>query len=85
MQQQMYKLGDGYGGVMRVRASERISDRFYRGFHIRYNPKPIPVRSCDYDFVHVDYDGPGDNRCGAAESPLGCRAEIDILLDEGNE
>ena len=35
---------------------------------VRYNPKPIPDRSHDWDWVHKDYDGPEDNRCGTAAS-----------------
>lgn len=26
------------------------------GWHIEYNPKPIPSRSFDWDFWHDDYD-----------------------------
>lgn len=77
-----YTLGLPWGGTTVVRGSERIADRFYKGFVLSYNPKPIPTRAFDYDFVHEDYDGPGDNRCGAAESPAGCRYEIDLLLEE---
>ena len=39
---------------------------------ITYNPKPIPNRSHDFDYVHKDYDGApdsGDKRCGTAGSP----------------
>lgn len=39
----------------------------YKGYFIWYEPKPIPI-SIDYSFCHLDYDGPGDNRCGFAES-----------------
>jgi hypothetical protein len=27
------------------------------GWHIEYNPKPIPCRDIDYDYYHDDYDG----------------------------
>ena len=39
------------------------------GYTVSYNPPPIPQRSCDYQFAHSDYDGPGDPRCGCAPCP----------------
>jgi len=54
----------------------------YRDYHIRYNPKPIPMRNCDWDFVHDEYDGPEDNRCGYAESIDAVLKEIDELEGE---
>jgi len=27
------------------------------GWHVEYNPKPIPNRNFDYDFWHDNYDG----------------------------
>lgn len=39
---------------------------------IEHNPKPIPTQMFDWDFVHDDYDGPEDTRCGAAMSPEAC-------------
>lgn len=63
----------------------------YRGYTISYNPKPIPTRAHDYDFVHDDYDGaplehadgpPGDDRAGSAASVAACKREIDELEDE---
>lgn len=55
----------------------------YRGYRIEYDPKPIPA-SCgvDWSFVHQDYDGPEDRRCGCAASESACREEIDMLEDE---
>ena len=54
----------------------------YKGYTITHNPKPIPVRSHDYDFVHEDYDGYGDPRCGTAASVEAAKEEIDeIELD----
>ncbi len=55
----------------------------YRGYRISYDPKPIPA-SCgvDWSFVHEDYDGPEDNRCGCAASAEACREEIDLLEDD---
>lgn len=40
----------------------------YGEYVITYNPKPIPDRTHDYDWVHQDYDGPGDPRAGTAPS-----------------
>jgi hypothetical protein len=62
----------------------------YRGYHISYWAKPIPIRTCDYDFVHDDYDptpedsyGPmSDHRCGSAASIEAAKAAIDELEDE---
>jgi hypothetical protein len=55
----------------------------YRGYRIECDPKPIPA-SCgvDWTFVHVDYDGPEDSRCGCAASADACREEIDWIEDE---
>ena len=39
------------------------------GYTISYNPPSIPQRSCDYQFAHDEYDGPGDPRCGCAPCP----------------
>jgi hypothetical protein len=52
----------------------------YRGWHIEFNPPPIPSRNCDWQFWHDDFDGAedsGDNRCGSAESLEAAKAEID--------
>ncbi len=40
------------------------------GWTITYNPKPIPDRRFDYDFVHDEYDGcdGGNGLCGTAPS-----------------
>lgn len=54
-----------------------MSDTTYRGWTIRYDPPPIPTRNCDWAFVHDDYDGPGDSRCGHAASLEAAKAEID--------
>ena len=56
----------------------------YRQFSIIYNPPPIAVRCFDYEFSHDDYDGPGDNRCGTADSYAQAKEFIDeILLELG--
>ena len=49
----------------------------YRGWLVYYEPPPIPDRSCDWHYVHPDYDGPGDNRYGHAATLEACRAAID--------
>jgi hypothetical protein len=51
----------------------------YRGYNITYWPKPIPSRAHDYDFVHQDYDGPGDNRVGSCGSIRDCILEIEQI------
>ena len=42
------------------------------GWHIRYNPKPIPSKKFDYDFWHDEYDYAddtgGNGLAGNAES-----------------
>lgn len=49
----------------------------YRGYIITHNPKPIPLRAHDYDYVHDEYDGPDDDRCGSEASVEECKAAID--------
>ena len=53
----------------------------YRNYVIEWNPKPIPNRKHDWDWVHEDYDGPGDKRCGTAASAAVAKVEIDNLED----
>jgi hypothetical protein len=84
-----YRLGDGEDGTFAVGASDRLlrytDDRFYRGYHIEYDPPPIPDRRFDYGFSHVEYGGPGDPRCGRARSVEEAKSEIDMLYeDEGD-
>ncbi len=50
----------------------------YRGYTITHNPKPIPTREHDYDYVHDEYDGPEDGRCGSEASVEGCKTAIDL-------
>ena len=61
-----------------------MSEVEYRGYTIRFNPPPIPIRSHDWEFVHVDYDGPEDSRIGTASSVDAAKSEIDeqILEEE---
>lgn len=57
-------------------------DIIYRGYRIYFDPPPIPIRSCDWHFVHSDYDGPEDRRGGHAASEQDCRDEIDMIEDD---
>ena len=47
-----------------------IDNRIPEGWHIVYSPKPIPIKSFDWDFWHDNYDGAdeGNGLCGCAES-----------------
>lgn len=54
---------------------------YYRDFTITYNPKPIPNKSFDWDFIHKDYDGPSDIRFGTAKSLWDAKFEIDDILE----
>lgn len=53
---------------------------------ITYNPKPIGIRSFDYDFVHDDYDYctvEGDNGlCGSGSSVVDCLKQIKEIGEE---
>lgn len=53
---------------------------FYRNYNISYDPPPVPTRVWDYQFAHVDYDGPGDNRCGTAPSLEDAMRQIDEII-----
>ena len=53
----------------------------YKDYFIFHNPKPIPIRDVDWDWVHIDYDGPEDDRCGVGASVMDCKNEIDMLED----
>ena len=54
----------------------------YRGWLIEKNPKPIPLRSHDWDCVHRDYDGPDDNRCLTAGSFIDALSAVDDYIEE---
>lgn len=57
----------------------------YRGFIITYDPPPIPIRSCDWQFVAEGYDGApdsGDYRCGSAATEDDAMEQIDELIEE---
>ena len=57
-------------------------DEEYRDFVIQYTPPPVPHRGADWQFVHRDYDGPEDGRCGFASSLAEVRRQIDELHAE---
>lgn len=57
----------------------------YRGYTIRHNPPPIPTRKHDWEFVHVDYDGPEDSRIGTASSVDAAKEEIDEQILDWEE
>lgn len=48
-------------------------------YTITYDPPPIPIRTFDYLWSHVDYDGPEDPRCGRASSHEACVEDIKEL------
>lgn len=56
-------------------------DTKYRGYHIYYDPPPIPVRTMDWGYTHEEYDGPEDNRCGRVATEQACKDAIDEALD----
>ena len=57
----------------------------YKGYDIRYAPKPIPTVLHDYNFCHEDYDGEGDPRCGTAPSTADAMQQIREIEEELNE
>lgn len=54
----------------------------YGSYHIAFDPPPIPLRQFDWHFWHNDFDGPGDGRCGRAQTTDEAKAEIDRIEDE---
>jgi hypothetical protein len=67
------------------------ADVTYRGWTISYDPPPIPVRDCDWQFVHPNFDASWEGEedgyvsnglCGYAPSLEAARAEIDVLEDD---
>ena len=52
----------------------------YKKWNIEYNPKPIPIRTHDWDVEHDDYDGePGSDLYFTAESCEDALREIKSL------
>jgi hypothetical protein len=63
-------------------AASPVQQVRYGRWMITYDPKPIPYRRNDWDFVHDEYDGPEDRRCGTAASIAQAMAEIDEIEEE---
>ena len=59
-----------------------MSKLTYRGYEIYFDPPPVPTRAWDWHYVHKDYDGPGDRRCGDEGSVEHCKQSIDELVEE---
>lgn len=53
----------------------------YKEFVISYNPKPIPDRRFDWDFVCADYDGES-NLYGYGSSAFDCMQQIKEINDD---
>jgi hypothetical protein len=71
------------GVCLRGSPQERPSPT-YRGYHIYFDPPPIPTRSCDWHFYHDDFDGAedsGDRRSGSEASEWACCRAIDDIED----
>lgn len=57
----------------------------YRGYTIEYDPPPIGIRSCDWQFSADGYDGAPDSndiRCGTASSEQDAKNKIDEIIEE---
>lgn len=57
----------------------------YRDFCIEYDPPFIGIRSCDWQYVHKDYDGAedsGDRRLGYAPTLEQAKIDIDNMIEE---
>lgn len=54
----------------------------YRGYVLVYDPPPIPVRNCDWSFIHDAYCWDDDtDRKGYAATYTEAIAEIDAIED----
>ena len=49
----------------------------YRNFEITYSRN---MGKEDWEFAHVDYDGPPDDRCGTGISIADCESQIDEII-----
>ena len=61
---------------------------FYRGFHIWFDPPPIPVREYDWHYQHESFDGApdgGDHRYGHCADCAACQRDIDDMLDDDED
>ena len=52
------------------------------GWHMVYNPKPIPIKRFDWEFWNDDYDGAdgGNGLCGCAESVEDAIKQINEII-----
>ena len=50
----------------------------YKGYKIY----PSTVANKVYEFVHKDYDGHEDNRCGSGKTIEECKESIDLLEEK---
>ena len=68
-------------GVFVTKCCGADSVEGYPGWHVEYDPKPIPDRRHDYNYWHDDCDGvpDGNHLCGTAESVEAAIAEIGEL------
>jgi hypothetical protein len=54
----------------------------YKGYIISHEPKPIPSRAFDWDYLHEAFDGAPDaedSRCGNGASTEDCKDQIDDM------
>jgi hypothetical protein len=71
-------------------AMVKAAGEMYRGFHIYYDPPPIPTRAHDWHFVSDNYDAESfsdgshsDNGlCGDGPTMESCVDQIDEMLAE---
>ena len=62
----------------------------YKNYFIQYDPPPIPIRTCDWQFFAKDFDGgpwevggpPMDPRSGETSSLEKAKERIDELIEE---
>lgn len=79
---------DAFDGFIEIAAQQQSElwskEAHRRQYQISYNPKPIPDRNHDWEFIHQDYDGPPDNRCGTAASQEDAIHQIDLIWENDN-
>lgn len=51
----------------------------YRDYEIKPNSHSY---GGEYEYVHNDYDGPGDDRCGYGQTVRECLEDIDRYIEE---
>lgn len=64
----------------RLPGSSTSNPIVYKDFEICVGP--AYTRDSQWQFAHVDYDGPEDNRCGLGSSIEDCKEQIDELEAE---